>query len=73
MIVSFRDMIRLPLARHALMTIGSISGIKPTATDKANVKDSSQLPPVMPSRMNTIGIKIAMNLSMTNAMELAPF
>ena len=73
MMVCLRLMDRLPLARQAVMTIGSISGIRPTATDSANAKDSSHFPPVIPSRMNTMGISTAIKRSMTHAMELAPF
>ena len=72
-IVCFLLMARLPLARQAVMTIGSISGISPTATDRAKAKDSSHFPPVIPRSTNTIGTSTAMKRSMTQAMELAPF
>ena len=72
-IVCFLLMARLPLARQAVMTIGSISGISPTATDRAKAKDSSHFPPVIPRITNTIGTSTAMKRSMTQAMELAPF
>ena len=72
-IVCFLLMARLPLARQAVMTMGSISGISPTATDRAKAKDSSHFPPVIPRITNTIGTSTAMKRSMTQAMELAPF
>lgn len=67
------DMERLPLTRQALITIGSISGISPTATDNEKTKDSSHLPFVMPRTTKIIGISMAIKRSITNAMELAPF
>ena len=72
-IVCFLLMARLPLARQAVMTMGSISGISPTATDRAKAKDSSHFPPVIPRITNTIGTSTAMKRSMTQAMELATF
>ena len=73
MMVCLRLMARLPRARQAVMTMGSISGLSPTATDRAKAKDSSQLPPVRPSSKNTSGISTPINRSITHAMELAPF
>lgn len=55
MMVCLRLMARLPRARQAVMTMGSISGISPTATDRAKAKDSSQLPPVSPSSKTPAG------------------
>ena len=71
--VCLRLMVRLPFARQAVMTIGSISGISPTATDRAKAKDSSHFPPVIPSSTNTMGTSTAIKRSMTQAMEPAPF
>ena len=73
MMVCLRLMVRLPLARQAVITMGSISGISPTATDSAKAKDSSHFPPVIPRSANTMGISTAIKRSMTQAMELAPF
>ena len=72
MMVCLRLMARLPRARQAVMTMGSISGISPTATDRAKAKDCSHFPPVIPRRMNTKGISTAIKRSMTHAMEFAP-
>ena len=73
MMVCLRLMVRLPLARQAVITMGSISGISPTDTDSAKAKDSSHFPPVIPRSTNTMGISTAIKRSMTQAMELAPF
>ena len=73
MVVCFLPIARLPFARQAVMTMGSISGISPTATDSANAKDSSHFPPVIPNIRNTMGTRTAINRIMTQAMELAPF
>ena len=69
------DTIRLRLWNDPKSEDGEpyISGISPTATDRAKAKDSSQLPPVIPSSKNTRGISTPMNRSITHAMELAPF
>ena len=73
MIVCLRLMLMLPLARQAAITMGSISGIKPTATDKAKARDSNHRPPVTHSRIKTIGTSTAVKRSSTQAMELAPW
>ncbi|KWV86257.1 hypothetical protein PFLmoz3_04229 [Pseudomonas fluorescens] len=44
-----------PLARLALTIIGSISGVRPTATARANRKASPQSPLEKPLRKNTMG------------------
>lgn len=44
-----------PRARFALTIIGSISGVRPTATASANVSALSQSPLVSPLIMNTTG------------------
>ncbi len=63
-----------PLARLAVTTIGSISGVRPTATDAANSSDSSQLPLVNPLMRNTSGV-IAMrkriSIQLTRLMPLS--
>ena len=71
--VCFLLIARLPLARQAVITIGSISGIRPTATDRAKAKDSIHFPSVIPSNINTMGTNIAMKRIITQAMESAPF
>ena len=44
-----------PFAKLAVMTIGSISGVKPTPTLNANTPASSQSPSVRPLIKKTIG------------------
>jgi len=73
MMVCLRLMLRLPLARQAVITIGSISGISPTATESANAKDSNHFPPVSLNSANTMGISTTIKRSITHAIELAPF
>ncbi len=51
---------------------GSISGVRPTATDRANRKAESQSPLVSPQAINTTGTSTAINRMSTQAMELAP-
>ena len=55
------------------MTMGSISGVSPTATDRANKKAENQLPLVSPQAANTMGVKMAIKRMSTQAMELAPW
>ena len=62
----------LPFARQALITIGSISGVNPTATESANKNAENQSPCVIPQATKTTGIKIVMNRMSTHAMEPAP-
>jgi hypothetical protein len=47
-ITFFCDMAIAPLERHTVTIMGSISGVRPTATDSANRNASSQLPLPMP-------------------------
>ena len=68
----FRDMERLPLARQALITSGSISGVSPTATERAKAKDSSQLPRATPETRNTAGTRTAIKRISTQATEFSP-
>ena len=44
-----------PLAKLAVMTIGNISGVKPTPTLNANTPASSQSPSVRPLIRKTMG------------------
>ena len=45
----FRAIISAPFERQTVMIIGSISGVSPTATDRANSSASVQLPLVRPT------------------------
>ena len=72
MIVCLRRMDALPFARQALMTIGSISGVSPTATERAKSSAGSHSPLVRPLARNTIGTSTAMKRISTQAMALAP-
>lgn len=54
------------------MTMGSISGVRPTATDRAKRKAENQFPFVTPQARKTTGISTAMKRMSTLAMELAP-
>ena len=70
--VCFLPMAAQPLARQAFTTMGSSSGVRPTATDKANRKADSQLPLVSPQAANTTGTSTAIKRISTQAMEFAP-
>ena len=50
-----RDNVTAPLARVEVTIMGSISGVRPTATDSANRKASVQLPLVKPLISKTTG------------------
>src|SRR5450631_4479596 len=50
-----RDSSTAPLASVEVTIIGSISGVRPTATDRANKKACSQSPLVKPLTRNTMG------------------
>ena len=62
----------LPLARQALMTMGSISGVRPTATERANRKAANQSPLVRPTATKTMGTSTAIKRMSTQAIEFAP-
>ena len=66
-------MAALPLARQALMTMGSISGVRPTATDRAKRNAETQSPLVRPQAISTTGMRTAIKRMSTHAMELAPW
>ena len=70
--VCFCPMMALPLARQALMIMGSIAGVSPTATDRANKRAVSQSPLVTPQAAKTTGTNTSINRINTRAMELAP-
>ena len=66
-------MAALPLARQELITMGSISGVRPTATESANKNAEPQFPLVSPQAIKTTGMRTAINRISTQAMELAPW
>jgi hypothetical protein len=63
-----------PLARLAVTTIGSISGVNPTATETANKSDSIQSPLVIALMRKTSGVITRMkriNIQLTRLMPLS--
>ena len=48
-----RDIVSAPLARFSVTIIGSISGVRPTATESENSRASVQLPLVKPTTRKT--------------------
>ena len=58
--VFLRDMATAPFERLAVTIIGSISGVRPTATETAKRNASSQSPFVNPFTRNTKGIITSM-------------
>ena len=70
--VCFFPMAALPFARQALMTMGSISGVRPTATDSANRNAEIQFPFVKLQAIKTTGTSTAIKRMSTHAMEFAP-
>ena len=69
----FFDMETAPFARLAETIMGSISGVKPTATDRAKRKASNQFPFVKPFTSKTIGTITSMKRINTQETELTPF
>ena len=67
-----RDIASAPLARLTVTIIGSISGVRPTATATANSSASSQLPLVRPLITNTSGAITTMNPSISQVNRLMP-
>jgi len=61
-----------PFARLALTSMGSISGVRPTATETANRKAWSQSPLVKPLITKTTGTMISMNRMSTQVTLLTP-
>ena len=59
--VFFFDIATAPFDRLAVTIIGSISGVRPTATDTAKMKASSQSPLVIPLIRKTKGIITSIN------------
>src|SRR5664280_3848223 len=68
----FRDIAIAPFARLTVTIIGSISGVKPTATATANNSASSQLPLVTPLITNTRGAITRMNPSINQVKRVMP-
>ena len=69
----FRDMATAPLARLADTIMGSISGVRPTATDSANNAACTQSPFVKPLRKSTTGTMPTMNRMSTHDTAFTPF
>ena len=61
----FRPIATAPFDRHTVTIIGSISGVKPTATANAKKKACIQLPLVKPLMTNTNGTITSMKRSMS--------
>ena len=61
-----------PFARFVVTSIGSISGVNPTATDIENNKACSQSPFVIPLITKTIGIIIIINFIRSILTEFTP-
>ena len=60
-----RPIATAPLDRHTVTIIGSISGVRPTATATAKKKACIQLPLVRPLMRNTSGTITSMKRSMS--------
>ena len=69
----FRLMARAPLAREVVTIMGSISGVRPTATEMANRTACIQSPLVKPLRNSTTGTIISMKRISTQETALTPF
>ena len=67
-----RDMAKAPLDRHTVTTMGSISGVSPTATARANMNAPIQSPLVAPLMMKTKGTMTIMKRSMSMVKFLMP-
>ena len=71
-IVLCRDIATAPLARFVVTIIGSISGVSPTATARANSSASSQSPLVRPLIRNTSGTITSMKRMRSQLTLLTP-
>ena len=71
--VFFFDMDIAPLARQVVTIIGSISGVRPTATEMANRNAPSQSPLVRPLMKNTTGTITSMKRIRTQETAFTPF
>ena len=67
-----RDIAIAPLARLTVTIIGSISGVRPTATATANNRASSQLPLVRPLITKTRGAITTMKPSISQVNRMMP-
>ena len=71
--MTFRpDIASAPLARLTVTIMGSISGVRPTATATANSSASSQLPLVRPLIRNTRGAITTMKPSINQVNRMMP-
>ena len=68
----FRDMASAPLARLIATIIGSISGVRPTATATANMKAWNQSCLVSPLIRKTTGTITAMKRNISQANRDTP-
>ncbi len=71
-ITRFLAIASAPRARLTVTIIGSISGVKPTATATAKRKASNQVPLVTPLRMKTNGTITIMKRSMSQVKRWIP-
>jgi hypothetical protein len=67
-----RDIARAPLARLTVTIIGSISGVSPTATARANISASNQSPLVTPLMRKTLGTMTAMKRIISQVKRVTP-
>ena len=67
-----RDIASAPLARLTVTIIGSISGVRPTATATANSNASSQLPLVRPLMRKTSGTITTMKRIISQVNRVMP-
>ncbi len=68
----WRDIASAPRARFAVTNSGSISGVRPTATDSAKVNASSQSPLVNPLITRTTGTMTSMKRISTQLTLFTP-
>jgi len=61
----FRDIMSAPFERHTVMIIGSISGVRPTATERENSNATAQLWSRKPTMRNTAETMTTMNRIIT--------
>ena len=66
-------MARAPLAREVVTIMGSISGVRPTATEMANSAACIQSPLVKPLTNSTTGTISSIKRISTQETELTPF
>ena len=71
-ITFFFDIEIAPRERFAVTIIGSISGVRPTATERAKKKASPQFPLLTPLIRNTAGAMTIMKRSSSRLTSLIP-